>query len=340
MRQDAPRPRHEHGERRRAAVRAAWAGRASARSRTSRSSRAAASARRPSSTRSCSSGPAARARRVEQRAYLPRHSRSNFRRRSLSTNVLVLPSEYREKGHLRCFSSTYCNATPPARNSIRESRKTRRMFQIPPRRWEPRVSTPSTCPCTTSRRFIPTEPNRKPRRSGLPRVRPDRCRQEGASDLTSVEPSQRYPRTIPSAFASAKIDKPVEAIVNASTVLGSLPRRRPASSARDRLHRRSHLLRHLQPRIHVSPMIVVDMRSRLVSPACALSMGVVCLGELGAKPRSSLGVWLRDGRRPTAASVCGSSILDLEAVTHPSGGKRFRFIAAERGGKLQFPRVL
>lgn len=33
----------------------------------------------------------------------------------LSTNVLVLPSEYREKGDIRCFSSTYCNATPPAK---------------------------------------------------------------------------------------------------------------------------------------------------------------------------------------------------------------------------------
>lgn len=32
-----------------------------------------------------------------------------------STNVLVLPSEYREKGDIRCFSSTYCNATPPAK---------------------------------------------------------------------------------------------------------------------------------------------------------------------------------------------------------------------------------
>lgn len=32
-----------------------------------------------------------------------------------STNVLVLPSEYREKGDRRCFSSTYCNASPPAR---------------------------------------------------------------------------------------------------------------------------------------------------------------------------------------------------------------------------------
>ena len=33
----------------------------------------------------------------------------------LSTNVLVLPSDYREKGDLRCFSSTYCNATLPAK---------------------------------------------------------------------------------------------------------------------------------------------------------------------------------------------------------------------------------
>ena len=30
-----------------------------------------------------------------------------------STNVLVLPTAYREKGDMRCFSSTYCNATTP-----------------------------------------------------------------------------------------------------------------------------------------------------------------------------------------------------------------------------------
>jgi len=30
-----------------------------------------------------------------------------------STNVLVLPTDYRAKGDLRCFSSTYCNATTP-----------------------------------------------------------------------------------------------------------------------------------------------------------------------------------------------------------------------------------
>ncbi len=32
-----------------------------------------------------------------------------------STNVLTLPSDHRAKGDLRCFSSSYCNATPPAK---------------------------------------------------------------------------------------------------------------------------------------------------------------------------------------------------------------------------------
>jgi hypothetical protein len=32
-----------------------------------------------------------------------------------SLNLLTLPSEHREKGDKRCFSSAYCNATPPAR---------------------------------------------------------------------------------------------------------------------------------------------------------------------------------------------------------------------------------
>lgn len=44
-----------------------------------------------------------------------------------STNVLVLPSEYRQKGDLRCFSSTYCNATPPAKEL--DTKLVQRTFQ-------------------------------------------------------------------------------------------------------------------------------------------------------------------------------------------------------------------
>ncbi|HRI68444.1 MAG TPA: hypothetical protein PK156_29650 [Polyangium sp.] len=45
----------------------------------------------------------------------------------LSTNVLVLPSAYREKGDMRCFSSTYCNGTPPAKEL--DTKLVQRAFQ-------------------------------------------------------------------------------------------------------------------------------------------------------------------------------------------------------------------
>jgi hypothetical protein len=45
----------------------------------------------------------------------------------LSTNVLVLPSDYREKGDKRCFSSTYCNASPPAKEL--DTKLVQRSFQ-------------------------------------------------------------------------------------------------------------------------------------------------------------------------------------------------------------------
>ncbi len=45
----------------------------------------------------------------------------------LSTNVLVLPAAYREKGDMRCFSSTYCNGTPPAKEL--DTKLVQRAFQ-------------------------------------------------------------------------------------------------------------------------------------------------------------------------------------------------------------------
>lgn len=44
-----------------------------------------------------------------------------------SSNVLVLPSAYREKGDLRCFSSTYSNATKPAKEL--DTKLVHRVFQ-------------------------------------------------------------------------------------------------------------------------------------------------------------------------------------------------------------------
>ncbi|MBK9263788.1 MAG: hypothetical protein IPM54_28795 [Polyangiaceae bacterium] len=48
-------------------------------------------------------------------AFLPSLAFKFFVDGRSSTNVLVLPSAYRDKGDLRCFSSAYCNATPPAK---------------------------------------------------------------------------------------------------------------------------------------------------------------------------------------------------------------------------------
>lgn len=45
----------------------------------------------------------------------------------LSTNVLVLPSEHRTKGDVACLSSTYCNATPPAKEL--DTKLVQRSFQ-------------------------------------------------------------------------------------------------------------------------------------------------------------------------------------------------------------------
>jgi hypothetical protein len=44
-----------------------------------------------------------------------------------STNVLVLPTAYRDKGDRRCFSSTYCNATTPAKEL--DTKLVQRTFQ-------------------------------------------------------------------------------------------------------------------------------------------------------------------------------------------------------------------